>query len=193
MPDSGRSGTIRGMDAVEITAGRLHLRPFRPSDAPEVHAACQDLEIQRWTTVPSPYREADARAFVEEFCPNEWTSGHGAVFAIVGTQDGHLLGSLGLSGVDRADGLAEIGFWTAAWARRRGVMAEAVGVACRWAFAELGRERIEWQAGVGNIASRRVAERAGFAVEGVLRSRLVLAGRRTDAWIGGLLRSDLAE
>jgi RimJ/RimL family protein N-acetyltransferase len=180
-----------GMDPVEITAGRLHLRPFRSSDAPAVHAACQDPEIQRWTTVPSPYREADARSFVEEFCPNEWATGRGVVFAVVDSRGGDLLGSLGLSGVDRADGLAEIGFWTAPWARRRGVTVEAVGAVCRWAFAELGRERIEWQAGVGNIGSRRVAERAGFIVEGMLRSRLVLAGRRTDAWIGGLLRSDL--
>ena len=181
------------MDLVEINTGRMHLRPFRPSDAPAVHAACQDPEIQRWTTVPSPYRATDARAFVEDFCPSEWASGRGAVFAIVEDHTGDLLGSIGLSGLDRIDGVAEIGFWTVPAARGRGVMVEAVGVVCRWAFADLGRERIEWQAGVGNIASRRVAERAGFTIEGVLRARLVLGGQRLDAWVGGLLRTDIAD
>lgn len=199
--DSGRTGVrapgalVRhdsGMDEVEITAGRLHLRPFRPSDAPAVYLACQDPDIQRWTTVPSPYSKEDARAFVEEFCSNEWATGRGAVFAIVDSATGDLLGSIGLSGLDRSDGLAEIGFWTVPTARGRGVMVEAVQVVCRWAFAEMGRERIEWQAGVGNIASRRVAERAGFTMEGVLRSRLLLAGRRADAWVGSRLRSDTA-
>ena len=182
---------MRGMDTVEITAGRLHLRPFRLSDAPAVYAACQDPEIQRWTAVPSPYREEDARGFVEDFSAHEWDSGRGAVFAILDAADGTLLGNVSLSKLDRSSGLAEVGYWTAAHARGRGVMTQAVGVVCRWAFAERDRERIEWLAGVGNVASRRVAEKAGFTIEGVLRSRLVLNGERTDAWIGSLLRTDI--
>ena len=55
------------MDGVEITAGRLHLRPWQPGDAPEVYAACQDPEIARWVTaIPCPYLESDAREFVEQ-------------------------------------------------------------------------------------------------------------------------------
>jgi RimJ/RimL family protein N-acetyltransferase len=184
-------GHHAGMDPVEITAGDLHLRPFRPSDAPAVHAACQDPDIQRWTRVPSPYTRQDAHAFIEEFAPSEWESGRGAVFAIVDATGGELLGTIGLSELDDPEGLAEIGYWMVPAARGRGVMTRAVGTVCRWAFAECGRERIEWLASVGNVASRRVAEKAGFTIEGTLRSRLVLRGRRTDAWIGGLLRLDV--
>lgn len=180
------------MDGVEITAGRLHLRPFRPSDAPAVFAACQDLEIQRWTTVPSPYREDDARHFTAESCPQEWASGRSAIFAILDATSGTLLGSIGLGNLDRSFGLADIGYWAAPEARGRGVMTQAVGIVCRWGFAERERERIEWMAGVGNLASRRVAEKAGFVLEGVLRSRLVLHGERVDVWLGALLPSDLS-
>jgi len=177
---------------VEISAGRLHLRPFRPTDAAAVFAACQDAEIQRWTTVPSPYREEDARSFVEEFVPAGWSRGTAATFAIVDSTDGALLGNVSVNKLDAAWGLAEVGYWAAAQARGKGVMTQALGAVCRWAFAECGRERIEWLAGIGNVASRRVAEKAGFTIEGVLRSRIVLNGERVDTWIGSLLRGDVA-
>ena len=41
---------------------------------------------------------------------------------------------------------------------------------CRWGFRERGLQRIEWLAFVGNEASRRVAEKAGFRSEGTCRS-----------------------
>jgi RimJ/RimL family protein N-acetyltransferase len=76
-------------------------------------------------------------------------------------------------------------------ARGRGVMTQAVQAVCRWAFEACQRERIEWYAEVGNEGSRRVAEKAGFTVEGVLRSRLVHHDGRVDAWIGSLLRHEV--
>ncbi len=52
-------------------------------------------------------------------------------------------------------------------------------------------DRVEWRAEVGNAASRAVAERAGFTVEGVLRSSLVNKGVLRDGWVGSLLPCDL--
>ena len=52
---------------------------------------------------------------------------------------------------------------------------------CAWGFTTLGLERIELQAAVGNPASQRVAERAGFTREAVLRSRwATFGGERHD-------------
>ncbi len=42
------------MEPVEITAGALHLRSWRPGDDARVLEACQDPDTQRWTTVPVP-------------------------------------------------------------------------------------------------------------------------------------------
>ena len=87
--------------------------------------------------------------------------------------------------------MREIGFWTAPWARGRGVMTAAARLVCRWGFDELGLERIEWWANVGNDASRRVAEKLGFTMEGTCRRRLLHRGERVDGWVGGLLRGEL--
>ncbi|WP_350281758.1 GNAT family protein [Kribbella sp. HUAS MG21] len=46
--------------------------------------------------------------------------------------------------------------------------------------------------GVGNVASRRVAEKAGFLIEGQLRMRLVHRGMRVDAWVGSLVRDEIS-
>jgi RimJ/RimL family protein N-acetyltransferase len=77
------------MDGVEITAGRLHLRPWQPQDAPAVYAACQDPQIQRWiAAIPAPYREADAREFVDRLAPEGWAAGTEAAFAVLDATSG---------------------------------------------------------------------------------------------------------
>ncbi|MGH2801119.1 MAG: GNAT family N-acetyltransferase [Thermoleophilaceae bacterium] len=52
-----------GREAVTLSDGEIALRPFIEDDVPAITAACQDPEIPRWTLVPSPYTEEDARAF----------------------------------------------------------------------------------------------------------------------------------
>ncbi|NHW87532.1 GNAT family N-acetyltransferase, partial [Escherichia coli] len=58
-------------------------------------------------------------------------------------------------------------------------------------FAALGLARVEWRANVGNVASRRAAEKAGFVLEGTARRALNPRGDRVDAWVGALLAEDL--
>lgn len=183
------------MECVEITAGRLHLRPWEPGDAEAVFAACQDPLIQRCTRLPSPYTVDDAREWVGERSPAAWEAGTDASFAVLDATTAGLLGSVGLHRIDVLDGVAEIGYWCAAEARGHGVTTQAVRAVCRWAFGGpyggpfdgAGLARIDWYAKVGNWASRRVAEKVGFVVEGVLRSRLRDGAGRSDAWIAGLL------
>jgi RimJ/RimL family protein N-acetyltransferase len=179
-----------GMEPVEIPAGRLHLRPWVPSDAGAVFRICQDSDIQRWTRVPSPYSREDAVGYVSQLSPAQWESGDGAPFAVLDSTTGDVLASVGFVGFSRQDAMAEIGYWCAAEARGRGITAQAVGAVCRWGFAAQGLARVEWLAEVGNTASRRVAEKAGFTVEGTLRARLTSRTGQADAWVGSLLPSD---
>ncbi len=88
---------------------------------------------------------------------------------------------------------AEIGVLTAAWERGQGVTTAAVRLVAAWAFNELGVQRLEWQAVAGNEASRRVAARLGFVIEGVCRRRIVdvVRGTRSDGWLGSLLPGEL--
>ena len=54
----------RAPRAVRLEDGMIALRPITEAHIPAVVAACQDPEIPRWTRVPSPYGEADARDFL---------------------------------------------------------------------------------------------------------------------------------
>ena len=63
---------------------RVTLRPWHQDDADAVFDACQDADIQYWTTVPSPYSRDDAAFYVTEVAPQAWADG-GGVFAVVET------------------------------------------------------------------------------------------------------------
>jgi RimJ/RimL family protein N-acetyltransferase len=173
-----------------IDAGEITLRPFAVDDIPWVYAVSLDPTLQRFVQLPIPYRPADAEHFVREIAINGWTLGRNAEF-VVGSADRDRLGrvALWLDG----NGAAFVGYWMDPAARGRGVATRALRVLCRWGFAELGLGVIEWRAEVGNQASRRVAEKAGFTVEAVLRRRLVHRGVRVDAWVGSILPDELID
>jgi RimJ/RimL family protein N-acetyltransferase len=180
------------MEPTEITAGRLHLRPYTAADVDGVLAACQDPEIQRWIPVPVPYEREHAEQFVRDNTAEAWRAGTGRSFAVLDAVTAELLASIGLPRYDEANRIGEVGYWVAPLFRKQGIGVQATEVVARWAFAAQGIERLEWMAEVGNEGSRRVAERAGFTIEGVLRDRFRNRdGTRSDAWIGSLLPGDL--
>ncbi len=178
----GRQPTLEGP--------RIVLRPWRADDVDAVFDACQDPEVQRWTMVPVLYRREDAETFVGPIA-DETSAEGGALFAVVDRDGGGLVGSIGL--FPPSDGVGEIGYWSTARSRGRGLMTEALVVLCRWAFEEVGLRRLELRVDPGNPASRRLGERAGFEVEGTLRQRSLQRGRPVDDVVLGLLATDPPE
>lgn len=165
------------------------LRPPGDEDIPAIVEACRDPEMVRWTTVPQPYGEQHAREFVHRHAARGWADDVRAVFAIADPATDAYLGAVDLALAP--DESAEVGYNVVPWARGRGVGTAGLRLACRWGLEVLGLQRIEWQAEVGNIGSRRMAEAVGFVVEGTCRRRLVHRGRRVDGWIGSLLPGEL--
>ncbi|WP_319463301.1 GNAT family N-acetyltransferase [Micromonospora sp. RTP1Z1] len=180
------------VESVEITEDGLLLRPWGAEDADAVHRACQDPDIQRWTTVPRPYLPEHALGFVTGRSATAWAEGTGAEFAVCDAATGELLAACGLVSIDRGLGSAEVGYWTAPWARGRGIAVRATRAVARWAFDALKLRRIIWQAEIGNHASRLVALRAGFQVSGELRLAQPAVDGRAEGWIGSLLPGELA-
>ncbi|MEG3631962.1 GNAT family N-acetyltransferase [Streptomyces poriticola] len=176
------------MEPLTLTTDRLILRPVGPQDTDAVYTACQDPGIQRWTTIPSPYLHEHARGFTEQMVPDGWADAAVFTFGIF-LRGGDLAGVVGLTMCSL--GSAEIGFWAAREHRGHGYVTEAVVTASRWAFTERKIDRVEWRAEAGNTASRAVAQRAGFTLEGTLRSGINNKGVRRDCWVGSLLPSDL--
>ena len=174
-----------------LTDGATRLRPWRDSDLPSIVRACQDPDIVRWTRVPARYGEADARSFLLARY-DALHAGSTAPFAIVkNDDDAQLLGSISLMRLAWQHARGEVGYWLAREARGAGHVTRAVRLICRWGFDTLGLERIDLLAGTGNAASQKVAQRAGFTREAVLRSYMRGKGERQDMVAFGLLRGEL--
>jgi RimJ/RimL family protein N-acetyltransferase len=171
--------------APELTDGPdLVLRVPLLGDLDDIVAQCRDPEFQRWTTVPVPYHESDAREFLTRVA--EGWQANVATFAIA--YDGRFSGSVDL----RFDGIggAAVGYGLAPWARGMGVMTRALRLVMAWGLELPGLEVVYWRAQVGNSASRRAAGRCGFRMEGTVRGLLEQRGERRDAWIGSLRRGE---
>ena len=153
----------------------LALRPLIDADVEWIFVACQDPDIQRWTTVPTPYTRAHAEDFVATAPDRPWT------WAVVertadssgsGTGTGTGTGDPALRGLAMASiheihpvtGEADAGYWVAPWARRRGVATWAVGQLVERARAMPEARSVALVIAAGNVASRRTAEAAGFTV-----------------------------
>jgi RimJ/RimL family protein N-acetyltransferase len=173
-----------------IDDGKIRLRLRSDADIPAIVEACQDPEIPRWTRVPYDYDEDTARQWSAD-AANEQAEGRGISLLIVDAETDVLLGSVGIVSIDWEESTCDIGYWAVAEHRGRGVIPGAVRLLCSWVFDELPMERIGIQADPENAASRRVAEKAGFSYEGVLRSWYVNKGRRHDAASYSLLRGEL--
>ena len=186
---AGPVGTgVAWPDDLVLVDGDLTLRRWRVDDAPAFTRACQDGEISRWIPViPRPYGLGDAVEFLAE-ADEEWRTGSSRAFAIV-DRDDRLLGAVTLHGPEGH--LAEIGYWLVPTARGRGVATRAVRLLTRYAFrADPALVRIGLRTLSGNVASGAVARRAGFALEGVLRSLEPVRGELADVVVYSLLRSE---
>src|SRR5207247_2412775 len=112
--------------------------------------------------IPSPYDEEDARSFIGQ-SRESWERGEAYNFAIVDAADRALAGSIALRVLRFNAG--HIGYWVTREARGRGVATAALRALCRWAVDALDMKRLELLTDPENVASQRVAEKAGFQRE----------------------------
>ena len=90
--------------------------------------------------------------------------------------------------------IGHFGYWITREARGRGVATEALKALCRWGVESLGLKRLELVTDPENTASQRVAEKAGFRREGILRSALEYRdGTRRDSVMFSLLPGELPD
>jgi RimJ/RimL family protein N-acetyltransferase len=179
------------LSAEPLVDGPTSLRPWRDGDLTALALIGRDPDVTHWMGLPRAYRDADARAYLTSRYDGLHV-GIRAPYAITASDDGELLGSIALAHFDWEDRRSEVGYWLASAARGAGHATRAVRLVSAWGFQTLGLARIELQAAVDNPASQRVAERAGFTREAVLRSRwTTYGGERHDMVCFGLLAGEL--
>ena len=151
-----------------LSDGVVSLRPWAPGDARALHTAGQDPDIALRIPIAQPYTLAEAQAFIRHATPHG-NSRDGLFRAITDARTGRLLGSISRYGPVR--GIASFGYWLAPGARGRGAATRALRLMSDWTFATTDAVSLEVQVVVGNSASLRVAERAGYVQRALLQAQ----------------------
>jgi ribosomal-protein-serine acetyltransferase len=84
--------------------------------------------------------------------------------------EGEFAGVVGFKGTDRANRKTEIGYWLSETYQKMGIISNSVVALMKYAYNELGMNRIQIRCGIGNIPSRSIPIRLGFQLEGIERA-----------------------
>lgn len=167
------------LTTVTAVGEQVLLRALGPDDVDGLVAGVGDPLTQRWLPLPRPYSRNAAVEWALTAVPVAAAAGTSLVRAI--EVAGLFAGIIDLRRVDWATGSAEVSYWATSAGRGHGIVTAALEALTGWALTPaagggLGLGRVEVRAAVGNRASQRVAEKAGFTREGLLRR----AGRTHD-------------
>jgi RimJ/RimL family protein N-acetyltransferase len=176
----------------QLETTRLVLRRTHMQDAPLITALLQDREIAgNVLSIPYPYAESDALAYLEKLKPQPEEEDPNYNFAIV-RREGKIL--MGICGIHKNDqhNHAWIGYWLGKAYWGQNFTSEAVGRLIQFGFEELGLNRIYAECLISNIGSVRVMEKNGMRREGTLRQSVKqnLTGEYRDTFMYSILRSE---
>lgn len=174
---------------LEIEGERIKLRRPQLSDADNIYKNLQDKETVRWTFIPQPYKKQDAIKWIRKthyriINKKEYH------FAIVLKTENRVIGAIALMAIDWKNKNAELGYWLGKRYWGKGFTTEAVKLILRFAFEKLKLRRIHAFSFEENIASRRVLEKCGFKLEGIMREGRYKDGRWHNMLIFGLLKQE---
>lgn len=163
----------------ELTTKRLVLRDFAANDFEAVHAYAADPEVCRHVSW-GPNTVEQTRAFLRGMVAASGQDDRSS-FTWAVTAAGAVLGacSVTVSSVEHRRG--EMGYALAQAAWGRGYATEAAAVVLDFARTQLGLQRVEATCRPGNVASAGVLRKIGMQQEGLMRSHMLIRGRREDS------------
>jgi ribosomal-protein-serine acetyltransferase len=169
------------------------IRRYRPGDVQPLFEAVSEsiVDLSAWMSWCHPdYSIKDSSNFVNSR-DADWEKGEHYSFVIQDQTEERFLGSVGINFVNRVHNFANLGYWIRSSCAGRGLATAAVRLAARFGLEELKLQRLEIVTAVGNLASQRVAEKAGAVREGVLRNRLLMQGKPQNAVMHSLTVENL--
>jgi RimJ/RimL family protein N-acetyltransferase len=158
---------------VPIDTERLLMRPPQSGDGPVFFAALAEAlpALRRFLfSLPWVAMEQSLEAS-ELYCRNaqaNFVARKDLTFLLFEKSTGQLVGAAGLHRIDWATPKAEVGYWVRTSRCGNGFISEAVTALTAYAFERLRAARVELVTDEANSASRRVAERCQFKLEGTL-------------------------
>jgi RimJ/RimL family protein N-acetyltransferase len=166
---------------------RVRLEPPRPEYIPTYQRWFADMELTRYLVYRFPFTVKQEEEWLEAVAKDE----HRVIWAIVLKTTGKLIGNTGLEKISWRNRHAESGTLIGErdeWGK--GYATEAMRLRTRYAFRELGLEKVFTHVIDGNEASRRALERVGYRQCGVWRRHVLVDGEWRDAWLGEILRDE---
>jgi RimJ/RimL family protein N-acetyltransferase len=166
-----------------IESDRVIIRSAKPGDGEifnrAVHASLPELSPWLgWVRRPPTVEES------EESCRRahaKFVAQEDMMAFIFSKEDGELIGGSGLHDMDWSLRCFEIGYWGRTGYTGRGLITEGVRALADFALRDLAANRVFLTTDNTNVRSWRLAERAGFELEGILRNeRLDLDGKPRD-------------
>ncbi|NJC71115.1 GNAT family N-acetyltransferase [Planosporangium thailandense] len=183
--------TVTRFPSLTVATPRLHVRPLEVDDAADVAEIFADRQTRRWLPFPTGDGPVDAVSWCTDLATAVRDGGDGDHYGVVRREDDRVVGCLWLRRTDWTARSTEVSYAVAPGARGFGVAAEAVDALAIALILEHDFQRVELRVAPGNVASRRVAEKAGFTYEGLLRNAGHVAGGRVDVEIWSLVAADL--
>jgi len=169
---------------------RLVLRPFRRRDVSAVHDAITASlpNLAKWLPwAAGDYTRAVTAQFVRDSV-GAWSEDRAYDFAIRSREDAdHHLGNVSVWWTSKPNQAGEVGYWVRTDEANKGLCTEATARVLQVAFEELGMHRVSLRIAVGNRSSERVAEKLGFAREGLLRDEVRVGSVWLDHSAWGLI------
>ena len=165
----------------------LALTGLEPWQAPEFAAfvAAERSHLAPWLPWGASITDdGSARSFLQRYADGTASDGR-RIYAL--RADGTIVGGALFRVFEPDAGLCEVGVWLAAGAQGRGYVTRAVTAMLDWALLDRGLHRAEWHCVPENAASRRLAERLGFTLEGTLRESWEHDGRLWDTEVWAVL------
>jgi len=165
----------------------VKIRSWELSDAKDLAVALSNKNVQNNLRdgLPYPYTEKDGAEFISAMLNADKND----TFAFAITADEKVIGSIGVfrqANIHRKT--AELGYYISEEYWGKGIMTEAVRQICNYVFENSDIIRIYAEPFATNFASCRVLEKAGFQLEGTLRSNAVKNGKVMDMKMYSLIK-----
>jgi len=164
-----------------IKTKKFTLRPYKKWDEKSLQENINDKHIYKFTVrIPHPYKIKDARDFIKSCLKAQKNKDKSKIMLAIDVE-GRVIGAVALENIKKHK--AEIGYWLGKRYWNTGIMTEAVKIMTDYGFSKLKLKRVYANTFPQNKASRKVLEKNGFKLEGMLKKDELKDGKVYDTTI----------
>lgn len=176
--------------AMKYEGSKIGIRTFNDNDVVNFYEAATESILHMKEFMPwchPEYSMKESEAWVTSRAQS-WANAEEYSFICYSLETNTLLGGVAINQINQCHKIGNIGYWVRKSALNQGVATEAVSLVSSFGFNTLGLNRLEIVTLPNNIVSRKVAEKSGAKLDGILSKRLLVFGEALDACMYSIVR-----